>query len=532
MIIGTAGHIDHGKTALVRALTGVETDRIAAEKERGISIELGYAYLPIPEQERRLGFVDVPGHEALVHTMVAGATGIEFALLVVAANDGIMPQTREHIAILELLGVVKGCVVITKTDTVDQHQMQAVQAQLQSVLKNTFLEQAPVFLMDANQYESEDTSSHLAQLRHYLFQQVGESHKQLNKQPFRLAIDRSFSLTGHGTIVTGTVFSGQLNIAKSAEVPLLHIMPGEHVVRARRIHAQNQPSSQALMGQRCAINIAGMNADDIQRGQWLAQAQCFQPTQRVDVLMNMLNDSQTELRTWSPVHFHLGAAHHHAHCVPLTTPWVQPNDRALVQLVFDEPVCVLPGDRFIVRDAQAQHTIAGGLVLDAQAPDRKRRSKKRLAWLESVNRVIQGEQISHLLQRAPYGLSKTELKRYPTSTAWWKNAAPGGAQWVGQQEAAERILIDTAIYQQIEKKVVQTLAWAHQRYPDDPGVESSRLRRMVAPRIPELLWVALLEGLMKQGEVSLNGAWYHLPSHAVTRSEEHTSELQSRGHLV
>lgn len=515
MIIGTAGHIDHGKTALVRALTGVQTDRLAAEKERGISIELGYAYLPLPEHDEIIGFIDVPGHEALIHTMVAGATGIRFAMLVVAADDGIMPQTHEHIAILQLLGIERGCVVITKADAVDTEQLELVKSQVAGVLQNTFLAEAPVFAVNSLAPQGEGG---IASLRNHLFEQALQIRALRAQGPFRLAIDRSFTLSGHGTVVTGTVFGGVLDLEQGQTAERLQIMPGGTSVRARRIHAQDQPSTTAHAGQRCAVNIAGIGADDIQRGQWLAEEHCFEPTRRIDVEMHMLASSQTELRTWSPAHIHIGAAHHHAHCVPLTTHWVQPNDRALVQLVFDEPICVLPGDRFIVRDAQARYTIAGGHVLDVHAPDRKRRSQKRIDWLESMNAVLHGADIGQLLAHAPYGFSRTALNRLPTEIRWSEQESISGCLWVGPIDDAQQILIDAAIWQQLEKDLITTLAWAHQRHPDDPGVERARLRRMVAPRAPDLLWDALLDELQKNGQLRLNGAWYHLPDHTVTLS--------------
>lgn len=516
MIIGTAGHIDHGKTTLVRALTGVNTDRLSSEKERGISIELGYAYLPVPDSDEVLGFIDVPGHEALVHTMVAGATGMEFALLVIAADDGVMPQTREHIAILELLGVRRGCVVITKVDMVEAATLPQVEAQVTSVLQNTFLADAPIFLVNST---DTDPGSGLARLRDYLFAQQDESHRAQAQGPFRLAIDRSFSLPGHGTVVTGTVFGGVLDLSLDPAVSV-QVVPQGRPVRVRNIHAQDRPSETARTGQRCALNIVGLSADEISRGQWLAEAQCFQPSRRIDVQMQMLPDSQTELRTWSPAHIHIGAAHYHAHCVPLTTHWVQPNDREYVQLVFDEPVCALPGDRFIVRDAQARHTIAGGVVLDPQAPDRKRRSQKRIDWLESTLAVLDGAPITTLLARAPYGLSHRQLRRMPTHTAWWQLAEPEGARWVGSPRDPERILIDDGVWQELMENTQTTLAWAHQRYPDDPGVERARLRRMVAPRAPDLLWDAVLDTLVAERKLVLNGAWYHLPDHIVTLSAD------------
>ena len=401
MIVGTAGHIDHGKTTLVRALTGVDTDRLKEEKERGISIELGYAYTASGVGDE-LGFIDVPGHERLVHTMVAGACGIDFALLVVAADDGVMPQTREHLAILELLGVAHGAVALSKADRVTGQRLQQVQAELAAVLAPTPLRAAPVFPLNAC---APDDPGVAALLRH-LHEAAAQLPSRRDEKLFRLAVDRVFTLTGHGVVATGTVFSGRVQAGDT-----VHVMPAGAPARVRGIHAQNQASATGQAGQRCAINVAGVDKDAIARGDWLADPRLFVPTTRIDARLRLLADSGVRLVSWAPLHVHLGTTHRVAHVVLLESERQSAGEAARVQLVFDAAVCAAPGDRFILRDAQAAHTVGGGVVLDPYAPSRRRRSPERLGQLDALERLVEGQGLAPLLQQARYGVPMTALVR-------------------------------------------------------------------------------------------------------------------------
>ena len=307
MIIGTAGHIDHGKTTLVRALTGVDTDRLPEEKARGISIELGYAYAPVP-QGGVLGFVDVPGHERLVHTMVAGACGIDFALLTVAADDGVMPQTLEHLAIIDLLGVSAGAVALTKIDRVASQRTQEVTAQVRAALAATPLAGALVFPIDAT-----DTGCPgLAALRQHLYELATRAPVHEANGLFRLAVDRVFTLPGHGTLAAGTVFSGQV---RSGDIVV--VMPGKLSARVRSLHAQSRPAEVGRTGERCALALTGVAKDDLARGHWLADPRVFIASNRLDVRLHFLREVDAPVKAWSPVHVHLGTAHRVAHVVPL-----------------------------------------------------------------------------------------------------------------------------------------------------------------------------------------------------------------------
>ena len=536
MIIGTAGHIDHGKTTLVRALTGVDTDRLKEEKARGISIELGYAYTPLAGGDV-LGIIDVPGHERLVHTMVAGASGIDFALLVIAADDGVMPQTREHLAILELLGVSRGAVALTKTDRVDDARLRAVQAEISATLDATVLHSARIFPLNATAPDDPGTEA----LRRYLHDAAAQFPARRAQGLFRLAVDRVFTLSGHGTVVTGTVFSGEVRIGDTVAV-----MPSGIAVRVRSIHAQNRSSDVGRAGQRCALNLVGIETTQISRGDWLAHAglahgssglaepQVFAPTTRLDVRLKLLpiklltaspgdnGSAVSRLPSWSTLHVHLGTWHRVAHVVPLESTELRPGDSARIQLVFDTPVCATPGDRFIVRDAQAIHTVGGGIVLDPFAPSRRRRSAERLHRLDALEKLVSGAgaciaDIGPLLASAPHGLGLRELVQL---TGLSVDLIPLPADTVTIESGPERFVLHPSQWSALRDRTTSALRAFHAEFPDEPGPDIGRLRRIALPNAPDALWRALIAALTHEQVIVRSGPWLHLPEHKVTLSED------------
>jgi len=519
VIIGTAGHIDHGKTTLVRALTGVDTDRLKEEKARGISIELGYAYVPIEPAaignnglagDDVLGFVDVPGHERLVHTMAAGASGIDFALLVIAADDGVMPQTREHLAILGLLGITRGAIALTKADRVDPDRLGEVRAEISLATAATVLRDAPVFPVDARQADD----ARIVALRDHLHAAAATMPMRRDDGLFRLAVDRVFTLPGHGTMVTGTVFSGKVDAGDA-----LMLMPAGKPVRVRSIHAQNRPAKSGRAGQRCALNLAGIATQDIERGDWISDPRLLAPSQRIDVCLQLLDDADIRLSQWSPLHVHIGTAHSITNVVPLDDEDFLPGQTARVQFVFAAPMCAVPGDRFIVRNAQATRTVGGGVVLDPYAPSRKRRSQQRLAWLTSIESMLADGNIAPLLQHAPYGTRTSELARL-TGVPHERLTLPRGAIVVDfALEGGDHVVILRSHWQALREHVVAALGEFHLHTPDEPGPDSARLRRIAVPELPDPLWRALIGELTRDGSVLRNMAWLHLPGHALTLSE-------------
>ena len=519
MIVGTAGHIDHGKTTLVRALTGVDTDRLKEEKERGISIELGYAYTQLDNGEI-FGFVDVPGHERLVHTMVAGACGIDFVLLVIAADDGVMPQTREHLAILEMLGISRGAVALTKIDRADHQRLREVEQELKQLLAPTALSDVPVFPVNATRPDDPGTGA----LRQHLHDTAVQMTARRDDGLFRLAVDRVFTLPGHGTIVAGTVFSGRVQVGDTVQA-----MPRNLPIRVRSIHAQNRPNERGCAGQRCALNLAGVEKSAISRGDWLGDPRVLVATRRVDVRMHLLEHSGLRLATWSPVHVHIGTAHCPAHLVLLESEHLAPGESARVQLVFDTATCALPGDRFIVRDTQAAHTIGGGVVLDSSAPSRRRRSDERLRYLDAIERMLAGEGLEPLLAHAPHGVSMTDIEHL-TGRAAANAALPPDTVVRGTSQ--EQFVILTSTWNSLGACTLTALREFHAEFADDPGPDSGRLRRIALPDLPEPLWHALVDELTQERAIVRNGPWLQLPEHVTTLAETDRDLAQQLQSLI
>lgn len=370
MIIGTAGHIDHGKTSLVKLLTGVDTDRLPEEKKRGITIDLGFAYAPGTNNEI-LGFVDVPGHEKFVHTMVAGAIGIDHGLLVIAADDGIMPQTIEHLRILELLGVNNICVAVSKIDRVDQHRLDDIDLEILNLLTQTRYQTAPIFKV------SNITNEGIEDLKKYLFN-ITVPVKNQNLF-FRLAIDRVFISKGMGATITGAIHAGNVQLGDQ-----LVLMPEGIPVKVRSIHAQNQAVESAGLGSRCGIVLTGVNFDQVKRGQWLVGKELTQVVDCFDAWIEMPIDAKQRIRDGEILLLHHGTDYTSARTILLNQKEAVPGDTALVQFVLQKKLSICWSDRFILRDMSARYSLAGGKVLDISPPNRGRKKSERLYFLNKL----------------------------------------------------------------------------------------------------------------------------------------------------
>ena len=505
MIIGTAGHIDHGKTALVRALTGVDTDRLPEEKARGITLDLGYAYQPL-ESGDILGFVDVPGHERLVHTMVAGATGIDFVLLVVAADDGPMPQTREHVQVLDLLGLARGAVALTKIDRVPAERASQAAAEIRRLLAATGLADSPIFPVCAL------TGEGIGDLRHYLREAAQQIPARNGGERFRLAVDRSFTLAGVGTVVTGTVYSGCVRVGDR-----LLISPSGREARVRGIHAQNQPAERGVAGQRCALNLAGpdLHRQDLHRGDWALDAALHAPTTRLDVELRVLATEDHPLDHWTPVHGHLGAADVLARVAVLDGDHIIPGATGLAQLILDQPVAALHGDRFILRDQSARRTLGGGRVLDIAPPTRGRRKPQRLELLRAFSHSNPVEAVRQALAVAEQGIELGVLARHWNLDPAVVATLATLPEAVTVPGAEGPMLFPPARWQALREAVLAALAAEHESHPERLGPDRERLRRIVAPMLARPAFAALLDGLIAEGRVARTGPWAHLPAHRV-----------------
>jgi selenocysteine-specific elongation factor len=505
MIVGTAGHIDHGKTTLVRALTGVDTDRLPEEKARGISIALGYAYTSIGAE--RIGFIDVPGHERLIHTMLAGASGIGHALLVVAADDGVMPQTREHVAILDLLGVAGGVVAITKADRVPAERVAAVAAEVAALLAPTGLAGAESIAVNA----LDPADAGVAALRERLRGAAAHSPPPSTERFFRLAVDRSFALAGQGTVVTGTVHAGRVAIGDA-----LTLLPAGSPVRVRGIHAQGSAAEAGVAGERCALNLAGVAHEAVRRGDWIADARALAVSARIDADFR-LAAGEAPLEGYRPVHVHFAATHATGHVLPLEGERIVPGAPACVQLVLDRPVAAAPGDRYVLRDAGATRTLGGGMLLDPAAPARRRRTPGRRAIRAALGAWFRSGDLAPLLAAAPWGLDSPALERV-AGRALGTLRRPHDVLELGAVGALRRARwIEATRWSGHGEALLAALAEFHARHPDEPGPDVARLRRIAAPSAPEDVWRALVAALADRGRLRLHGAWLQLPGHAAAQ---------------
>ena len=506
MIIGTAGHIDHGKTSLVKALTGIDADRLKEEKARGITIDLGFAY-QAQADGGVLGFVDVPGHEKLIRNMLAGATGIDHVMLVVAADDGPMPQTREHLAILDLLGLSHGVVALTKADLVSPVRLAEALAEVRTLLAPTALAQAQVLPVSCVTGQGIDAlAQHLSRASAAMAASPGRGH-------FRLAVDRSFSLPGIGTVVTGTAASGRVAVGDK-----LVVSPSGRAVRVRGLHAQNQQAETGSAGQRLALNLTGVDKNDIARGDWIVAEAAHAPTQRFEARIRVLASESKPLAQWTPLHLHLGAVDVGARVVLLEGAPIAPGTSAWVQLELDKPVGALRGDRFILRDQSALRTIGGGAVADAFAPATRRRKHERLAVLAAFDKPSPAQALTALLATEP--ANGVDLTRFITQC----NLPPEEASAL-KAAVAHRAIDDGATTLafapgQLEKRVArigEVLGAHHQRAADSPGMTVEALQNALTTkttaRTSAAVFALLLKELTTGGTLQRSGPYLRLAGH-------------------
>jgi selenocysteine-specific elongation factor len=506
MIVGTAGHIDHGKTSLVKALTNVDTDRLKEEKARGISIDLGFAYMPVDGVET-IGFVDVPGHEKFIHTMLAGASGIDLALLVVAADDGLMPQTHEHLAIIDLLGIKRGVVALTKADLVQEDRLTEVETAIRNELGGTAICDARIIAV------STVLGQGIASLHEELVNAARHFDRRQTTGRFRLAVDRSFTIHGAGTIVTGTVLSGMVAIGDHVT-----ISPSGLAARIRSIHTQNQPSENGRAGERCALNLVGdgITKAAVHRGDMVLERSLHAPTSRIDATLRVLASERKPIGHWLPVRLHHASVEVGARIVLLADEPVAPGARARVQLVLDQPVAAAVGDRYVVRDTSARRTIGGGTFLDLRAPARRRRTPERRAQLDAHALIDPERAIGALLAAPPFHLDITAFARDRTLPTAHVRALTESLGAVLLPLDASVLAMSFAQWCKFRQDLLDRLETFHAGNPDLLGIGIERLRTQLEPRLQTPAFRAALQSLAGAGEIALEGAWVRLPGHQVT----------------
>jgi selenocysteine-specific elongation factor len=510
VIVGTAGHIDHGKTALVKALTGIDADRLEEEKRRGITIDIGFAHfeLPAPDGSRiRLGFVDVPGHERFVRNMLAGVGGIDLVLLVIAADEGIKPQTREHFDICRLLAIRRGITVLTKSDVVDAETLEVVRLEVEDYVRGSFLDSAQSPMVAVSSL----TGAGLDELKSALAQVASEVAAKNSVALARLPVDRVFTMKGFGTVVTGTLVAG--TIRKEEE---LEVFPAGKRVRVRGVQVHGSPAETAVAGQRTALNLAGLSTEDLARGMTIATADTFRSTSRVDTLLSLL-PSAKPFKDGARVHFHAYTTETIAEARLYGTKQLKPGDEAYAQLRFAEPMLLLPGDRFIVRQFSPVVTIGGGVVLDASPATLKQRAEDTTAFLKIMRDGSPAQMLAaRVARREATGLRLDDIPgemniRREEAT---KLTVPVGLVWCNQ------VLVAPAAFARAKAEALQSVKKFHDANPLVAGMSKEELRDRVNLG-PEVFY-SVLGKLAEEKKLEVAGELVHLPGRGVVMKDEET----------
>jgi len=494
IIVGTAGHIDHGKSSLVEALTGTHPDRLEEEKRRGITIDLGFAFLE--ENGVRFGFVDVPGHERFVTNMLAGAAGVDLVLLVVAVDESIKPQTREHFDICRLLGVKRGVVALTKSDLVDADTAGLVRLEVEEYLRGSFLEGAPVVPVSAK------TQAGLPELKHALLSMARQAPGKDVARYFRLPVDRAFAIKGFGAVVTGTLISG--SVAPGDEVELL---PEGKRLRVRGVQSGGKTVERAVAGQRTAVNLAGIEHTALRRGMVLATPEKFRVTRRIDTRLELLR-SAPKMKQRSRVHFHSGTCETVAELVFHVQKELAPGQNAFAQLRLQDDVLALPGDRFIVRQFSPVTTIGGGVVLDPLARRPTLRDTGRAAFLETLQRGDRLEVLAAMTERAVLGITSEEIV---ARTGWLEDEIRSAASTLSQAgrikivSAEPLVLLSGTGFDDVRRKITARIEKFHKENPLLPGISREDLRSSLGRRVRSETFRAALDELLAQKMLEAQG---------------------------
>ena len=501
MIIATAGHVDHGKTSLVRALTGVDTDRLAEEKARGLSIDLGFAYWPM-KGGRTIGFVDVPGHERFLRNMLAGVAGLDATLLVVAADDGVMPQTYQHLAVLSIMGVETVVVALTKCDLVTDIRIENVTQAIKKCLSATTLAGSNIIPV------STVSGFGIEKLRTEIRALSADVPARSSIGNFRMTIDRAFQMHGTGLVLTGTVSSGTVSNGDR-----LKLMPSGQEVRVRTIHAQNEVSHKGKAGQRLGLNVTGTKLDTqfSGRGNWLASGALNVPTQCFDAEVFLRGIETNSLKTWTNVHLHIGTAQLMARLRPIDEEELEPGSKGFAQLILKHPISALFGDRFILRNASADRIIGGGCVIDPFAEKRGRRQRERALRLAALNNPETANALRELLTVSPSGV---DISRFVLA----RNLVAKDTEQLFRNIPMHRVTTnhrDTVYgpecWRAMKKIILQSLEKASGSGSDEPGLNLAMLSHAIGQELSRGTVSLLIDELLIDGCVTFDGQYVRLP---------------------
>ncbi|HEV8523981.1 MAG TPA: selenocysteine-specific translation elongation factor, partial [Terriglobales bacterium] len=511
VIVGTAGHIDHGKTALVKALTGIDADRLEEEKRRGITIDIGFAHLELSGPNGgllRLGFIDVPGHERFVRNMLAGVGGIDLVLLVIAADESIKPQTREHFEICRLLNIPRGITVLTKADLVDRETLDVVRLEVEEFLRSSFLDpsRAPIIPV------SSLTGQGIDDLKRELARAAAEIPAKSSTSLFRLPIDRVFTMKGFGTVVTGTLISG--TVRKEEEV---EVFPLTRRARVRNVQVHGRPAVEAIAGQRTALNLAGMDKHELTRGMVLAVPETFQPARRLDVNLSLLADAKP-LRDRARVHLHAYTFETVAEVILHEGKKVDPGSAALAQLRLQDPTLLLPGDHFIIRQFSPVVTIGGGVVLDT-IPVGKPAKAETVSFLRAVQaRSLQEVLAARVTRRGRTGLTTAQAV---AESGWRPTEIDAAAHALASQRQLVLLgntMISAAAFDAAKVQALAAVDAFHRSNPLVPGIGKEELRESISAT-PQV-FAGVLQSLVAGKNLQLSGELVHAAGRGVVMKDE------------
>lgn len=507
IIIGTAGHVDHGKTALIKALTGIDTDRLKEEKERGISIELGFASLTL-QNGQTFGIVDVPGHERFIKNMVSGAAGIDMVILVIAADEGVMPQTREHLHICSLLGIKRGLVALTKIDMVDDDWLYLVNDDVHEFLKGTFLETSPVVSV------SSVTGAGLDELLDVMGKVASEVEEESDAGLFRLPVDRVFTIKGFGTVITGTMISGDIKVGEEAE-----ILPQGVTAKVRGIQVHNQSATIAEAGQRTAVNLQGVEKATIERGDVLARPHTLKPSIRLDVYVDYLSSNERILKNRNLVRFHAATSEVIGRIILLDRDEMEPGSGGDAQFILKSPIVVMAGDRFVIRSYSPVTTIGGGMIIDPLPKKHKRNSEKVIHESELLRNGTDLERTSVIIERS--GIEGIDIRELVVRTGLHQNRLKDIIKSLCSQKQAVVLDVDEArfvsfpLYQELQKRVLLEMRAYHDKYPLKEGILKEELRNTMGPFVNTRLFNMGVRDLERNGEIVIERENLRISGHTV-----------------
>jgi selenocysteine-specific elongation factor len=512
VIMGTAGHIDHGKTALVKALTGVDTDRLKEEKERGITIELGFTFLNLPSGIR-LGIIDVPGHEKFVKHMVSGVWGIDLVALIIAADEGVMPQTREHLDICKMLKVKKGLIVLTKIDLVERELLDLVREEVTDIANDTFLKGAPILAVSS--LTGEGIPQLISTLDHLAKEVEGRSSDGL----LRLPIDRVFIIKGFGTVVTGTMVSGKLALGETVE-----ILPSGIEGKVRNLQVYNRPVEEAVAGERAAVNLQGIETTDIQRGDVLVRPKTLTSTQLLDVYLEYLSTAPRPLKHRTQQKFHLGTHSTSASIFLLDREELSPGENGFAQLRLERPIVAMPQDRFVIRGSGVIQTLGGGLVLDTHPIKHRRYSQPVIHDLILLKDGSSEQAIRQQILRS--GMAGISIGDLLNRVAMFPNRIQATLEKMMAREDillfdSEKIkVIESGQYQRLREMALNQLREFHHQYPMKTGLAKEELRTKLPLEVDVKLFQILIQGLIQSKEAVLEKDKLRLPGHQISSADE------------